>query len=165
MAQWKQKRIRLGTMRFQVGSLASLSGLRIQRCHELWWRSKTWLGSGMAVAGSNSSDSTPSLGMSMCRECGPKKQRNKTKQKGPDPSIFLNILISQDLASNYSTSTVFLFQMKTELIYNVVPISAIHQSDPVIHTIHSFSYIISHHCLLIGCSSLCYTEGPHCLSI
>ena len=33
MAQWKQ--IRLGTMRLQVRSLASLSGLRIWRCREL----------------------------------------------------------------------------------------------------------------------------------
>ena len=33
VAQWKQ--IQLGTMRLWVQSLASLSGLRIQRCHEL----------------------------------------------------------------------------------------------------------------------------------
>ena len=33
VAQWK--RIQLGTMRLQVRSLASLSGLRIQHCHEL----------------------------------------------------------------------------------------------------------------------------------
>ena len=36
MAQ--QKRIRLGTMRLQVRSLASLSGLRIWHCRELWCR-------------------------------------------------------------------------------------------------------------------------------
>ena len=36
MAQ--QKRIRLGTMRLQVRSLTSLSGLRIRRCCELWHR-------------------------------------------------------------------------------------------------------------------------------
>ena len=34
----------------EVRSLASLSGLRIQCCHELWYRSQTWLGSGIAVA-------------------------------------------------------------------------------------------------------------------
>ena len=34
----QRKRIRLGTVRLQVRSLASLSGLRIQRCHELWHR-------------------------------------------------------------------------------------------------------------------------------
>ena len=34
VVQWKQ--IQLGTMRLQVRSLASLSGLRIQRCRELW---------------------------------------------------------------------------------------------------------------------------------
>ena len=46
----QQKWIRLGTMRLHVRSLASLSGLRIQRCHELWCRSKTRLGSDIAVA-------------------------------------------------------------------------------------------------------------------
>ena len=34
----QQKRIRLGTMRFLVPSLASLSGLRIHCCYELWCR-------------------------------------------------------------------------------------------------------------------------------
>ena len=46
--QWK--RIRLVTMRLQVQSLASLSGLRIQHCHELWCRSQMWLRSLIAVA-------------------------------------------------------------------------------------------------------------------
>ena len=48
MAQ--QTRIRLGTMRLWVRSLALFSGLRIQRCHELWCGSQTWLGSCVAVA-------------------------------------------------------------------------------------------------------------------
>ena len=37
-------------MRTWVQSLASLSGLRIWRCHELWCRLQTWLGSCVAVA-------------------------------------------------------------------------------------------------------------------
>ena len=41
MAQWK--RIPLGTMRLRVQSLASLSGLKIKHCHELWCRLQTWL--------------------------------------------------------------------------------------------------------------------------
>ena len=41
----QQKRIRLGIMRLRVRSLASLSGLKIWRCHELWCRSQMWLGS------------------------------------------------------------------------------------------------------------------------
>ena len=45
----QQKRIQLGTMRLQVRSLASLSGLRIWHCLELWYRSQTWLRSGVAV--------------------------------------------------------------------------------------------------------------------
>ena len=53
-------------MRTQVQSLASLSGLRIRRCHELWCR----------LAGC-SFYSSPSLGTSVCHECGPKKTKNK----------------------------------------------------------------------------------------
>ena len=34
----------------QVRSLDWLSGLRIRRCHELWYRSQTLLGSSMDVA-------------------------------------------------------------------------------------------------------------------
>ena len=37
-------------MRIQVQSLASLSGLRIQYCHKLWYRSQMQLRSGVAVA-------------------------------------------------------------------------------------------------------------------
>ena len=44
------KWIQLGTRRLRVRSLASLRGLRIGHCHELWWRSQTQLGSGVAVA-------------------------------------------------------------------------------------------------------------------
>ena len=36
------KRIRLGIMRLRVRFLALLSGLRIQLCRELWYRSQTW---------------------------------------------------------------------------------------------------------------------------
>ena len=46
----QQKDIRLGTMRLQVPSLASFSGLRIQHCPELWCRSQGRLGSDTAVA-------------------------------------------------------------------------------------------------------------------
>ena len=84
MAQ--QKRIQLGTMRFWVGSLASLSGLKIQCCRELWCRWQTRLGSSLAVAvaeaGSCSSDWTSSLGTSICRGCGPEKQKNKKENAG-----------------------------------------------------------------------------------
>ena len=48
VVQWKG--IQLVFMRTLVRSLASLSGLRIQHCYELWCRLKTWLGSSVAVA-------------------------------------------------------------------------------------------------------------------
>ena len=44
----QQKRIQLGTMRLQVRSLASLSGLMIWQCRELWYRSQTRLRSCVA---------------------------------------------------------------------------------------------------------------------
>ena len=70
-------------MRTQVRSLASLRGLRIQHCRELWCRSKTWPRSGVAVAvaSGSSSNSTPSLGTSICWGCVPKKDKQKQKQK------------------------------------------------------------------------------------
>ena len=69
----------LVSMRMRVQTLALLSGLRIWRCHELWCRSQMWLGSAgaVAVASSCSSDSTLSLGTSICCRLGPKKQKNK----------------------------------------------------------------------------------------
>ena len=48
MAQGKQTQ--LVSMRMQVRSLASLSGLGIRHFHELWCRSQMQLGSGVAVA-------------------------------------------------------------------------------------------------------------------
>ena len=68
---------RLVSMRIRVQSLALLSELRMWCCCELWHRSQTCLGSAiaMAVAGSYSSDLTPSLGTSTCYRCSPKKQK------------------------------------------------------------------------------------------
>ena len=81
MAQ--QKRIRLGTMRLRVRSLASLSGSGIQRGDELRCGSQTQLGSCMAVAvvqaGGYSSDSTPSLGTSLCQREVLKSKKIKNK--------------------------------------------------------------------------------------
>ena len=57
------------SMRTWVQSLAPLSGLRIQRCHELWYRLQTQLGSQVAVAvalaGSCNREPAPSLGTSI----------------------------------------------------------------------------------------------------
>ena len=71
-----------------AGSIpASLSGLRIQRCHELWCRLQTWFRFRVAVAmvqaSSCSSGSTPSLGTSICCR-GPKK---KKKLLCPTPRV------------------------------------------------------------------------------
>ena len=90
----QQKQIRLGTMRFRVQSLASLSGLRIRRCHELWCRLQTWLRSGVAVnvveAGGYSSDLTPSLEISICRRNSPEKKKKSVR-------VFISLYIHVDI--------------------------------------------------------------------
>ena len=57
------------------------------------------------------------------------------------------------------------FLIEVYLIYNVVLISAVQQSDSVIY-IYIYIYILFHCGLLqdIEYSSLCYTVGPCCLS-
>ena len=74
-------RTQLVSVRTEVRSLASLSGLGVQHCHELWSGSQTRLGSGaavaVAVAGSYISDSNLSLGTSICRRYGHKKKKKK----------------------------------------------------------------------------------------
>ena len=81
----QRKRILLGTRRLRVRSLASLSGLPIRHCCELWYRSQMWLRSSVAVAvvsaSSCSSNSTPSLGTSICCECSCKKTKDQKKKK------------------------------------------------------------------------------------
>ena len=71
-------------MRIHVQSLALLSGLRIQRCCELWCRSQMRLRSCVAVAlvqaSSCGSNWTPSLGTSICCKYSPKKKDQKKKK-------------------------------------------------------------------------------------
>ena len=71
-------RTQLVPLRMRVQSPSLLSGLRIWHCLELWGRLQTQLRSYIAVAvaeaGSSSSNSTPSLGTSICRGFGPKKK-------------------------------------------------------------------------------------------
>ena len=79
-------------MRMKVRSLASLRGLRIWRCRELWCRlqprtsgsvemiltsSICVVAMAVAQAGSCSSNSAPSPGMSICLKWGPKEKRKK----------------------------------------------------------------------------------------
>ena len=72
-------------MRTWVQFLALLSGLLIQHCHKLWYRSHMRLGSGVAVAvvqtGSYSSDLAPGLGTPKCCGFGPQKTKDKKKKK------------------------------------------------------------------------------------
>ena len=79
----QQSQTQLMSMRMRVWSLASLGGLRNWCCCKLRCRSQTRLGSGIAVAmvqaSSYSSDSTPSLRISICHGCGPKKTKKKKK--------------------------------------------------------------------------------------
>ena len=88
-------------MKMQVPSLALLSGLRIQHCHELWCRSQMWLVSAVvvavAVACSYSSDLTPSQGTAICHRYGPKKQKKKVVLL----VLFLSALVISKLITSY----------------------------------------------------------------
>ena len=83
MAQ--QKRTRLASMRMRVRSLASLSGLRIRHCPELWCRAQMQLGSAVTMAsawaGGYNSNLTPNLGTSVGHMCGPKKPKINKKER------------------------------------------------------------------------------------
>ena len=77
----------LTSIREDMGSIPDLSGSGNWRCCELWRRSQTQLRSDIAVAeaqaSSYSSDSTPSLGTSICRGCGPRKRPKDEEKKKP----------------------------------------------------------------------------------
>ena len=101
-------RTRLGSMRMWVRSPASLSGLRIRRCCELWRSLQMWLGSCTAVpvaqASSYSSYSISSLGASMCHRCGPKAYTAFLRQQPPTgahlkPSLSFHIKLSSTSAN------------------------------------------------------------------
>ena len=75
-------RTRLESMRTQVPSLASLGGVTIWHCCNCSCRHVSDLVAVAVVqAGSYSSDSTPSLGTPICRECSPEKTKDKKKKK------------------------------------------------------------------------------------
>ena len=81
MAQRKQ--IRLGIMRLRIRSLASLSGLRIRHCGELWCRLQMQLRSGVAVVAT--ALTRPLAWNSIW---GPKKTKNKkTTTKKPKTTL------------------------------------------------------------------------------
>ena len=93
----------------QVWSLASLSGLRIGYCHELWCRLHVWLRSGVAVAvaqaSSYISNSTHSLGISICQRCGSKRRKKQNKK----PTLryhFLSIRVAITTKKSQKITTV-----------------------------------------------------------
>ena len=81
-------------MRLRVCSLASLTGLRIRHCHEPRCMLKMWFGTGVAVAQASGycSDSTPSLGTSICCRCSPRKDKKKKKEQKIFTSLFFSCI-------------------------------------------------------------------------
>ena len=81
----------LGSTKIQIRFLASLSGLRICHCHQLWCSSQTRLRShvtvAVAYAGSWSPNLTSSLGTSICCRFSPKKQKNWKNKKWKSEKI------------------------------------------------------------------------------
>ena len=93
----RRLRTRLVSIRMQVQSLAFLSGLKIGLCLKLWSRLQIWLRSGisvaMAVVRTCCSDSTPSLGTSICHGCSSKKTKTN-KQTNKTHYLFIPTQIS-----------------------------------------------------------------------
>ena len=90
-------RTQLVSMRMWIQFLASLSGLTIWHFGEPQCRLQTRLGSRVTVvlawAGGYSSDSTPSLGTSICLRSGPrKKTKNKKKKKKKKKRVACTVL-------------------------------------------------------------------------
>ena len=123
MAQWLTNPTRNHGVAVQ--SLALLSGLGIRRCRKLWCRLQTWLGSRVAVAlpqtGGYSSDSTPSLGTSICHGCGPikgKKKKEKTSGQSKEWTLLsdpFNLTFWKSIpANNFSP-----FPKAKYLYYNI----------------------------------------------
>ena len=72
VAQWK--RTWPVSMRTRVQALASLNGLRIQCCYELWCRSQMQLDPALLWLRHRPEATAPtSLGISICPRCGPKR--------------------------------------------------------------------------------------------
>ena len=77
MAQ--RKRTRLGTMRLRVRSLASLSGLRVRRCRELWRRLAA-----TALIGPLAWEPPDAVGVALKKT---KRHRKKKKKRQQNPSV------------------------------------------------------------------------------
>ena len=135
--QWK--RIRLGTTRLWVSSLALFSGLRIRG---LWHRSQTWIGSGIAVAVAQASgcspDSTPSCRCNpKCCGCSPKKTKKKKK------SLIAVKIIGQASLTTF-TILVYKIQVNIELFHPQVNLSQLSQQQPKCLTLQN-SFLLLYH--------------------
>ena len=151
VAQGKQ--IQLGTMRLRVRSLASLHGLKIRHCCELWCRPQTWLKSGVAIAVTSSYSSNLTLAWKLPYATG---VALKSKNNNNNNNNCIWILLVRFL---FSFSFLFFFKLFSQYSF----FSAVQLGDPVTPTCtHS---IFSHYhdpSQVTRHSSQCHTGGSHC---
>ena len=107
------------SVRIRVRSLASISGLRIQRCQKRWPRSQMWLRSvaaAVALAGSCSSNCSPSLGTFICYRCGSKKKKEKYV-RGELILVFLEIEVTTDIFFSFLICILPIFSSRRNLYF------------------------------------------------
>ena len=101
----------LVSTRMCVGSLSYLSRLRIRHCCELWHRLQMWPGSCIAGAvvqtSSYSSDSTLSLGTSICYRCSVnrKKKKKRRRRRRKKKHSISDIVLSQRMSTSVTEDT------------------------------------------------------------
>ena len=107
----------------------------------LWYRSQMWFKSGVAVAveqaSSCSSNLTPSLGISICHRCSPKK-RKKERKKKKKQSLILTFISASDFAEYtklFLTSTFITKSKKQQMLHYKIEVP--NDTDLNTHTLHT----------------------------
>ena len=110
------KRIRLGTMRLWVRSLASLSELKIWHCYELWCRLQTLLGPILLWLWRRPAASAPIRPLAWEPSCAKGVALKRKKKKKKDAQLGLSLREGSSWVINVHLSSHWLL---TEVIFQI----------------------------------------------